>query len=749
MAGTRRIYAGKDFATLVSEVRSKLVRQFPDVVFDFENDLTVVLLQLVAYALENTHFFQDLQANEVFAETAQLPSFLSKIASFHAYNPAGAVPASGEVGVSLNEAQTRTVLLEVGQQVAANNGLPYEATQQALWAPGDTSEKLITFAQKETRSQSFRSDGTRLQRFPLDVSEGAFLSYRSLVVTVDGDEWEELDKLADLSTEAYRVAYTADPPFIEFGDGAVGTIPPDGAEIFVVYAETNGIAGVLSSPGQITALSPSLQAGGVQIVTTINEETGIMTGGRGPEVSSLIRANIPLAEHSDQAVVIDDDFEGLVERYSDPLYGAVAAATAVVATSIDNDLVASLLLGQLRSLFFDADDVVESSATDLRAIASNIGDNASEISSRVAAIIAEVEAAGTIQSDTAAIVAEKDAAAIQVNLGTDESETVDSSATAAASQVTTAQGESSDIRSTITGIGGGAGSDQLTTATFDSLIADLDALDDALTEALSRVDASGAIQNSTAAIRTALSSIKGNLATIETTTESIDDTAGGVEADANLISTEVTSIQSELTDHESTLVVCESTLEDPWDSAVAKIDELEAHLDSIIADNECGPNVVSVPILTADADGFFIQPSVGLQRAVEEYINARKEPSVVFEVLDGSVFIVTPAISITFEPESGEVPSKLKGEGEANVLSLVRGFKFGAALNLDDLYDSVRPIDNVVKWNVEITGFQTENPNTEATIDSDGNLTVGGLEVVGKPDLTFFRRFPDGSKELI
>lgn len=704
MTGTRRIYAGKDFSTLVSEVRSKLVREFPDVSFDFENDLTVVLLQVVAYALENTHFFQDLQANEVFAETAQLPSFLSKIASFHAYNPAGAVPASGEVGLALNGVQIRTVLLDIGQQFSAANGLTYESTQQVIWPPGDVSEKQVTLAQRSTRFQTFRSDGSRIQRFPLNVIDGQFLSYRSLVVTVDGDEWVEVDRLGDLDTEVYRVAYTADPPFIEFGDDTVGTVPPDGAEIFVRYSETAGLGGVLTSPGGITGLSPPLVVGGVQVAMVLNKSTGVMTGGQPSEVSSLIRANIPLAEHSDQAVVVSDDFVGLVQRYRDPLYGAIAAATAVVATSIDNDLLAALLISQLKSLFVDADSAISVSATALRDVMALISSNASDVDSLASAIISEVSVGGPIRTDTATILSTKDAILTQTNLAADNAETA------------------LDIVNTV---GGGAGPDALTTSTYNLIVTELNSL------------------------RSALASIKANLSSISTTTESIDSLALSIEDDANSIRAEVVTINANVVNHDTSLVSCESGLQDPWNAAVAKIDELEAHLDSILADRECGPNVVSVPILTADADGFFAQPSVGLQRSVENYINARKEPSVFFEVLDGSVYIVTPSIEITFEPLSGEVPSKIKGEGEANIFALLRGFQFGDALNLDDLYDALRSIDNVKSWNVAITSFATSNPGTEVVVDADGNMVVGSLEVVGKPSLTFFRKFPDGLKELI
>jgi hypothetical protein len=86
---------------------------------------------------------------------------------------------------------------------------------------------------------------------------------------------------------------------------------------------------------------------------------------------------------------------------------------------------------------------------------------------------------------------------------------------------------------------------------------------------------------------------------------------------------------------------------------------------------------------------------------------------------------------------------------EAEVFSLLQSFSFGQRLDLDDLYDSVRDTEGQTSTNVTVVGFSTSNPNTEANIDADGNLNLGPLEVIGRPTLTFFRKFPNGAREQI
>lgn len=694
---TRRLYAGKDFATGVAEVKSRLQRKFPEIQFDFANDLQVVIMEVVGYFAENVNFFQDLQAAEGYMETAQLGRSIQKIASFSAYNPPGAVPASGTISVSLAVAQATTVQIAQGQGFSGRNGLRYEATDEVLFTAGELGPKTFSLSQRESRAVVFRSKGTRFQRFTLDVRDGENLAYRSLEVLVDNVEWQESDAFLDTDSTVFRVAYTGSPAYIEFGDGAVGEIPPTGAEIAVTYRVTSGINGGLGTPGGILSPTPGIVAGGSPVALVIDETTGIMSGGQAPEDAVVSKAKIPFAEHSDQAVVVHPDFSGLVSRFRDPVFGAIAAATAVVATSIENDLFSVQSLGSMRGLFTDADAIVDNSATSLRQVQTDVDAALDVIDGLADDIIALSTAGGGIRIEMTNVRGQKDSAATSVN------------------------------------------SANLDADSITSILAAIPTAADGLTDP-TRTSLTSAL----AGVQLSLTSIKTQLAAIQTASENTDGLSEDVEGHAVDTKAQVIVSKTETAKIETAVVVLEADLIDPWDSAITEIDALEAHLDDIFTDT-CGPNLVSVPILVRDPDGFYAAPSVGLQRALEGYLEDRKEPSVVFRVTDGSVFLVVPSIEIVFEPQLGEVPSEIKAAQEAAILTLMKGLDFGEALYLDDLYNQIRPIGRVISSNVTLTSF-TAATNSQAFVDNEGNLVVDEREIVNDPVLTFFRRFSDGSK---
>jgi len=251
---TKRLYAGKDFDTLVQQVKSKLraVYEPKGVTFDFTNDLTSLLLDQASYVAELVNFFQDLQANDVYLPTIQSREALDRYAAARAYNPAGAVPSSGQLVVTPQAAPVSTAIMPNGFGFLGPQGLRYEAVQSYTFPLGSTASQVIDVSQRETRNLTFGSDGSPFQVFNLgSLAVGEFLAYRSLEVVIDGVTWTERDAFLDTDTTVYRVAYTPSTPYIEFGDGAVGLIPPDGASIAVKFAVTRAEQGIIPA-GEIT-----------------------------------------------------------------------------------------------------------------------------------------------------------------------------------------------------------------------------------------------------------------------------------------------------------------------------------------------------------------------------------------------------------------------------------------------------------------------------------------------------------------
>jgi hypothetical protein len=720
---TRRIYAGKDFEGLVSEATARLRKQFPDISLEEANELSRFLIELVATSAENIAFFLDLQANEGFMRTAQLRNSVAEIAAFNGYNPVGAVPGSGDISINITTPVNRVVRIPRLQQFNASNGLIYETNEEYIFPANDTSVRSITLSQLETRFANFTSNASRFQRFNLaGVQDGESLGYRLSSVRVDGVLWSEVDQFELESGDVYRVSYLSQPPYIEFGDGAVGNVPDDGAEIRVEFRVTRGLAGNLQDVGQVTALATPVTAGGQEVDFTIDPTTGRIVGGDDIEDIKQIKTKIPLFQHADGAVVTKPDVEGTLSLYRDPLFGSVAQATAFIVTAIENDIQSLNLINTARGQFSDATAIV----TPIIAALGDIDTGIAAVQTDVQTLTAElsdllVGVATSIINETA------DARANKAAIDT-ASNTVDLDASSISVFSGQASATASTLASTINAIPIGAG-DQLTAGTRDGLI---DAVN-AILGNLSSIDSRKvSIDNQVAIIRASAADLLTQLDNIDTLANAADQRrisvdaimTGNLETQRLAVVTQQSALQTDLVD--------------PWTVTVGTLDALETHLDDVFSD-PCGPNLVSVPILAFDADGFYIAPSNGLLFGFEDFLNNRNEPSVVFSVVSGETLLITPQITIAFAALTGYSPTNLKALIESAILDFVKGGEFGQDLFLDDLYNATRNIEGVASINLEITGFTGGSPS-DATVDTDGNLVLEDRAIIARPSLSFFLR---------
>lgn len=728
-SAVQRLRAGKDFDTLTSEVRARLRQKYPTLSLDFTNDLLRVLVDFNALSVENLNFFLDLAVNENFVTTARRLGSLADLAAFAAYAPRGAVPCAGEVSLRPAQDYQLFLTLPIGQRFTGANGFTYEVSAPVVWSVGDTSFKTVLLTEGKSVSRTFRSDGRRLQRIVLTGLEpGEYIGWHDVVVTVDGTPWEEVDLFQEDAGEQFRVNYLAAPPTVEFGDGAVGTVPASGAEILIEYRVHHGQAGFIpvQASGAIRGVEGAWIVSGTSIDVVIDATTGQMSGGAAPQNASELRAAIPAAHHSDGAVVTPQDVQGILQTYRHPQHGAVAAANAFVARSIQNDLTSYNTIRAIRQAFEDGDTKIAAYQVQLLASFAALLVDFDDIRAIQAALEVErsnVDAVGqgldTIQQNLAA----------EVNAG-------GVAADAASARIASAQTQRAALSAAVVAIPT-AGADQLTGGTKLALLDLISQLDTLLTSAQNSITAQG---NNFQEIQTQLASIVGQIQALEAVSTTVQD------LDADLL-TSAAAGEASIASAQADLTAFVADLSDPWDVVVGLVDTLETHLDGILSD-ECGPNVVSVPIVTFDSDGFYVAPPLGLVRAFEAYIRDRCEPSVIFRVVDGSQNLISPALRLTFELEPGFSALQIKAGLEAALLNDLRGRLFGQDVVLDDLYAACTVVPGINKLEIRITGF-AGGQTGDASI-RDGHLLVEPRALVTRPTASYFlRRTEDGSLEAI
>lgn len=725
----QRLRAGKDFDTLTSEVRARLRQKYPDLSLDFTNDLIRVLIDFNALSVENLNFFLDMAVNEGFVTTAKRISSLADLAAFAAYAPRGAVPCSGAILMRPDRDYQLFLTLPIGQRFSGSNGYTYEVSAPVVWSVGETTFKSVSLVEGITVNRSFRSDGRRLQRLRLDgLAPGEFIAWHDVTVTVDGTPWEEVDLFGEDAGEQFRVNYLANPPTIEFGDGAVGTIPPDGAELLVEYRVHHGQQGFLAvSPGgAITGLEGPWVVSGQSIAVVIDATTGQMSGGAAPQTAAELRAAIPAAHHSDGAVVTPQDVQGVLQTFRHPIHGAVAAANAFVARSIQNDLTSYNTIRAIRAAFSDGAAIVAAYQLDLLDHLTDAQGQWTDVRAHQADLAVQRALIDQVGVDLGTI---QQTLATEINSGS-------VNGTAADAKITSALTESASLTAAITAIPT-AGSDQLTAPTKSALLALLVQLDALLTSA----------QTSLAAQETDFQDLQAQIAQLAGQIQALDAISSEVAAIEGALDTTADAGEATIATQQAELTAFVATLTDPWDVVVGLVNGLETHLDGILSD-ECGPNVVSVPIVTLDADSFYVQPPVGLMRVFEAYIRERAEPSVIFRVTDGSLNLISPTITVTFELEPGFAALQIKAGLEAALLNTLRGRLFGQAVDVDDLYGACRNVTGLSKLEVRITGY-TGGQVGDAQI-RDGHLLVAQRALVTRPVVSYLlRRVEDGSLEVI
>ena len=152
------------------------------------------------------------------------------------------------------------------------------------------------------------------------------------------------------------------------------------------------------------------------------------------------------------------------------------------------------------------------------------------------------------------------------------------------------------------------------------------------------------------------------------------------------------------------------------------------HVDSLLA-ADCQANLVTVPILTRDAGGFYTAPSIGLIESLQTFLDARKEVTQTVAVTSGELFLVSADITIRVGVSQGFSEAVVKSAVEVAVDGLLRDREFGAVLYEIDVERVVDDIEGVRFSNVSITGPVTR-------LDADGNLIPLSSEVITKGTVT-------------
>jgi hypothetical protein len=147
-------------------------------------------------------------------------------------------------------------------------------------------------------------------------------------------------------------------------------------------------------------------------------------------------------------------------------------------------------------------------------------------------------------------------------------------------------------------------------------------------------------------------------------------------------------------------------------------------------------NLVQVPILTRDVDGFLSQPPAALIRSLQTYLDARKEVTQVVQVIDGSFELLAAVIVGTIGLKAGAVRATVLANVRLAIYGVIKSLRFGEALRLSRLYTVVAP-DSQGQGGVAGVSFASLRiTGPMGALTSDGDLVPTTQQAVTLGSLT-------------
>lgn len=718
---TRVQYAGRDFWTFFDDLKVQIQSKYGTDYNDFmESSVGVMLLDIISWACDTLSFYLDRQATDSYLQTAQTRTAVERLVRQLGYKMYGGISHSVDLSVTLNQSWGFEVTVPQGFQFIGPNDLIFEATQDTVFPASDVGPKTISVREGQSRTEIFVSDGTRNQVFLLTgVPDGKFLMDNSIELRVGGTLWEEYEFIEFEQTDHYEVGYGASPPKIRFGDGVAGNIPATGSEITVEYSISSGKAGFAAS-GTIESVVNKLRVSGNDIEMAI---TNPLASGGGSDGESITHAQAyaPRYYRTRNVAVTRDDFETLASVFSDPQFGAVAKAQAISSRSAADDL---YLLDQLSTIRNAADDpypTVQSESdaiqnTDLPGVLNETSETQGDVD-EIQALVGTPEVISPPAAATGMYLT-IDTAVGDLRDSKNNQDEIDADATDIGDKSSDIDENATNAYNKVNAIAGGAGTSQFTDADKAALIGWISAIqtDNGVidSEKNNVVAAAAATKSKIDGVISALAGMKINMDTMRDDLDDIDDNMLSIDSYRSSISAHVTAIVNVVVDTQVTV----------GDAC----DNIFNHVDAFLSQN-CKANLVEVPILVKDVDGFYREPSLVLQRVLQAYLDARKEPTVTVRVMSGGESLVEASMSIVLGVDSTVVKPVIIATAQTIVDDILKERNFGVSLYRSQITDPLAGLAGMQYVNVAITAPATK-------LDTSGNLIIEQNEVITKGTVT-------------
>lgn len=300
-------YVTRSYTDIKNSVLSRITNVAPEITDHSESNVLVVIISIFAGIAEMLGYYIDNMARETFIATARRFSSGVKLAVMFNYRVRSSIMSFVDLQLTFNGTASSDYTLTKGKVFQTDNGVQFVLDVDVEILNGDT-EALLPCRQGEARYSIDLGTTTnapdQVYLLPDDYADS------TCNLTIDGIIWERVETLA-FSTNIdkhFIVQVSIDKtPFVQFGDGINGEIPPAGYTVLADFFITKGALGNVD-PDTITTIVSTLAIPGV--IETGMEVTNpsASTGGTDVESIASLKKRIPYSIRTLDRAVTRQDF---------------------------------------------------------------------------------------------------------------------------------------------------------------------------------------------------------------------------------------------------------------------------------------------------------------------------------------------------------------------------------------------------------------------------------------------------------
>lgn len=306
-------YLDRSYQQIKTSLLSRVTASNPELTDHSESNPFVILLSMFAGVAEMLGYYIDNIAEEGHMATARRRSSVIKHSKVLDYRIRARNPEQVDLIITWNAPIAAGFTISAGMFIDSADNIRFVSLEDVVVPIGATATTVpISQITQVTNSNYFTTNGVGRQK----VSLGTTYAHKSLQLTIDGEEYTEVDTFAhSLSTDKHYIVDidTDGLAYIILGDGIKGILPTSALTGAVIYRTTLGPAGKVGV-GKFETSSLTFN-GSLPVGVTVSSTNTLFasSGGAEYEATEEIRTNAVQSIRTLDRAVTRQDHKDILE----------------------------------------------------------------------------------------------------------------------------------------------------------------------------------------------------------------------------------------------------------------------------------------------------------------------------------------------------------------------------------------------------------------------------------------------------